>query len=379
MSIDAAIVVRELSDVIGSRVAGSRQEAAAAAYLTGLLEGEGWEFAVSDFEYRGWRPETRACLDLDGSEGRGRIEGVGLPYTLPTPDGGAAGTLVRGGVATIIEGRIVCERFYIEAADGSRVGRVLLEPYDDLRPIPNPRATDSLPTIVLGGQHAALLRAATEERTPVRLSAGPGEHLARGRNLVARTGSGGGPELLLVAHYDSVIGSPGANDNASGVAVALLVMEHAIRAGHPVRLLLSAAEELMFRGAEAYLAQLQDEDRVGELTGCLCLDMLGVGDELKLRAPQAGCWYQAGWDLGGESFLHRELPSSDHWVFHQIGLPSAQLTRQSDPHYHSPRDNSDRILAETLVESARVASNLIDLVVPRLKKKDARRNGHGEG
>jgi Iap family predicted aminopeptidase len=379
MSIDATLVVRELSDVIGCRVAGSQEEKAAAAYLARLVEGEGWDCDVSNFEYRGWRPETCARLDLGTADRPLTLEGMALPYTLPTDKDGATGALVGGGVATIIEDRIVCQRFYIEAADGSRIGRVLVEPYDDLRPIPNPRATDSLPTIILAGQHMPAMQSAVENGTPVRLSTGQGELIARGRNVVARTGPRGKPELLLVAHYDSVIGSPGANDNASGVAVALLVMEHATRAGHPVRLLLSAAEELMFRGAEAYLAQLQDEDRVREVAACLCLDMLGVGDELKLRAPAGGCWYQAGLDLRGKSFLHHELPSSDHWVFHQAGLPSAQLTRQPDPHYHSPRDTSGRIRAETLLESAGVANGLIDLVVPRLNKKNTRRTGHGEG
>ena len=134
----------------------------------------------------------------------------------------------------------------------------------------------------------------------------------------------------------------------------------------------------MFRGAEAYLAQLQDNGRIDEIEACLCLDMLGVGDMLKLRAPKHGLWYQAGLDFRDEPFLHRELPSSDHWVFHQIGLPSAQLTRQPDPNYHSPRDTSDRILPETLAEGALVAGGLLDLVVPRLKK-NARRNAHGEG
>jgi Zn-dependent M28 family amino/carboxypeptidase len=154
------------------------------------------------------------------------------------------------------------------------------------------------------------------------------------------------------------------------------VMEHARRAGYHVRLLLSAAEELMFRGAEAYLAQLQDCGHLHEIEACLCLDMLGVGDTLKLRAPKDGLWHQAGLGFRGEAFLHRELPSSDHWVFHQIGLPSAQLTRQPDPNYHSPRDTSDRILPQTLAEGGSVACDLLDLMIPRLR--NVRRNTHGE-
>jgi hypothetical protein len=38
---------------------------------------------------------------------------------------------------------------------------------------------------------------------------------------VAVAGDGGGPVIVIGAHYDSVRGSPGADDNASGVATLL--------------------------------------------------------------------------------------------------------------------------------------------------------------
>jgi aminopeptidase YwaD len=378
MSIDVVGVVRGLSDDIGSRVAGSKSEAAAATYLLDLLERERWECEVTDFEYRGWRADTNATLQLLSSEPQTAVMGFALPYTLPTSPRGVEGTLVDGRRATIIPDRIICDRFYIQAANGHRIGRVLVEPYSDLRPIPNPRATDSLPTIVVSNGQVSVLREAATKAMSVRLLCPEGEFLAYGRNMVINaSGRRDSPGLLLVAHYDSVAGSPGANDNASGVAVALAVMEHARRVGYTMRLLLSAAEELMFRGAEAYLAQLQDDGRTDEIQACLCLDMLGVGDTLKLRAPRGGLWYRAGLDFRGESFLDRERPSSDHWIFHQIGLPSAQLTRQFDPNYHSPRDTSCRILPETLSEAAFVACGLLDVVTPQLKK--SARSARGEG
>ena len=53
--------------------------------------------------------------------------------------------------------------------------------------------------------------------------------------VVTRQGSSHQSEILLLgAHYDSVIGSPGANDNASGVA-ALLEMSRMFQALEPMR------------------------------------------------------------------------------------------------------------------------------------------------
>ncbi len=54
--------------------------------------------------------------------------------------------------------------------------------------------------------------------------------------------------VLLGAHYDTVRGSPGANDNGSGVAV-LLELARAFRAGHPghtLRLVAFVNEEMPF-------------------------------------------------------------------------------------------------------------------------------------
>ncbi len=50
------------------------------------------------------------------------------------------------------------------------------------------------------------------------------------RNVVARLGNHGGPLLVVGAHYDTCMGNPGADDNASGVAglleLARLLVKH---------------------------------------------------------------------------------------------------------------------------------------------------------
>jgi hypothetical protein len=56
---------------------------------------------------------------------------------------------------------------------------------------------------------------------------------------------GGGPAIVVGAHYDSVINSPGANDNASGVAAVLVLarMLHGSRPRRTVRFVLFVNEE----------------------------------------------------------------------------------------------------------------------------------------
>jgi len=100
---------------------------------------------------------------------------------------------------------------------------------------------------------------------------------------------GEGPRtLVLIAHHDAVPGSPGANDNAAAVAVLLTLLERLPRLVGPgmrVRLLFTAAEELGYLGARAWVR----EQPLGDIAGVLSLELCGIGDCLAL------------WDAAGET------------------------------------------------------------------------------
>ncbi|WP_414632948.1 M20/M25/M40 family metallo-hydrolase, partial [Brevundimonas sp. UBA7534] len=74
------------------------------------------------------------------------------------------------------------------------------------------------------------------------------------------------PAVALMAHYDSVPGSPGAADDASGVA-AVLEAVRAIKARGPAErtliVLLTDAEELNLDGARAFFSEHPLRDRIG--------------------------------------------------------------------------------------------------------------------
>jgi hypothetical protein len=95
------------------------------------------------------------------------------------------------------------------------------------------------------------------------------------------------PAVLLVAHYDSVAVSPGAADNASGVA-ALLEAGRALREGPrldgDVLLLFTDAEEIGLLGAEAFIRSPLAE-RVGLV---LNFDNPGSGGPSILYETSAG-------------------------------------------------------------------------------------------
>ncbi|MBF2074778.1 MAG: M20/M25/M40 family metallo-hydrolase [Synechococcales cyanobacterium C42_A2020_086] len=86
------------------------------------------------------------------------------------------------------------------------------------------------------------------------------------------------PPILIGAHYDTVPGSPGADDNATGVAMLLELAQTltATPARHPVRLVAFDLEEFGLVGSRAYAAALRQQNQ--KLRLMLSLEMLGYCD-----------------------------------------------------------------------------------------------------
>ncbi|MGB7445200.1 MAG: M28 family peptidase, partial [Coleofasciculaceae cyanobacterium] len=81
--------------------------------------------------------------------------------------------------------------------------------------------------------------------------------------------------ILIAAHYDAVPGTPGADDNATGVAVLLeLARVFATQpARYPVRLVAFDLEEYGLLGSKEYAAKLKQQGQ--KLRLMLSLEMLG--------------------------------------------------------------------------------------------------------
>ncbi|MBW4573680.1 MAG: M20/M25/M40 family metallo-hydrolase [Aphanothece sp. CMT-3BRIN-NPC111] len=89
---------------------------------------------------------------------------------------------------------------------------------------------------------------------------------------------GGLPPILIGAHYDAVPGTPGADDNATGVAV-LLELAKAFAAEptkYPVRFVAFDMEEYGMLGSQQYAADLRQQGQPLRLM--LSLEMLGYCD-----------------------------------------------------------------------------------------------------
>jgi len=218
---------------------------------------------------------------------------------------------------------------------------------------------------------------------------------------IARRGASHPEEIVLVgAHYDSVIGSPGADDNASGVAALLALSGQLAEAepGRTVRFVAFVNEEpplyatrdmgshVYARAARArgddirlmisletigYYSEVAGSQRHPPLLGFFFPDranFVAFVSNLRSRRPlrRAVDAFRARSDFPVERLATPGLVPgvgwSDHRSFWQAGYHALMVTDTAFyryPHYHSPDDTPDRLDYGAL---ARVADGLADAI-----------------
>ncbi len=202
-------------------------------------------------------------------------------------------------------------------------------------------------------------------------------------NLIATVPHGGGrpgPPLILAAHYDTVIGSPGADDNASALAVLLDVARQVVgaRLHRPVRFVAFCLEEENLLGSRAYAAHLTATQQ--SVLGAIVLECVGfardeegsqqippgvpvavptVGNFLAVIGNQNSQALTEAVDramrphlpvvplvVPGNGELLPDTRRSDHASFWEQGVPAVMLTDTANfrnPHYHQPTDTLDTL------------------------------------
>ena len=111
----------------------------------------------------------------------------------------------------------------------------------------------------------------------IRLSIRSRNRNIRCRNIEAGREISDSRYILLASHYDSRPHTPGASDDASGVAAMLAYIQNAYdaEAGLPVRFLFADCEEEGCIGAEMYAEQLYRSNRLREISAMVNLDAVG--------------------------------------------------------------------------------------------------------
>jgi len=221
------------------------------------------------------------------------------------------------------------------------------------------------------------------------------------RNLIGRAGAADrdAPLVILGAHFDSVEGTPGADDNASGVAVLLEAARllSNIRLRSQVLFCAFNLEELNMIGSNHFARKLKGAGV--KVSAMISLEMVGFTDPRPggQKYPVGLRWFypERGDFIGvignwrsvsllrrftrsmrqvrglpvetltalGNGFLIPAVRLSDHSPFWDVGYPALLVTDTSffrNPHYHGPSDTLETLDLDFM---AKVCQGVINAVL----------------
>jgi hypothetical protein len=197
---------------------------------------------------------------------------------------------------------------------------------------------------------------------------------------------GARPQILVIgAHYDSVFGCPGANDNGSGVAALLALARRFAgkQTGQTLRFVAFVNEEPFYFQSEqmgSFVYAGRCKARGDQISGMISLETIGYFSDVPgsqtypapgLRAfyPGTGNFIGFVGNVRSGALVRRsialfrqqrKLPSegaalpsfipgvgwSDQWAFWQHGYPGIMITDTAPfryPHYHEATDTPDKL------------------------------------
>jgi Zn-dependent M28 family amino/carboxypeptidase len=203
--------------------------------------------------------------------------------------------------------------------------------------------------------------------------------------------------ILIGAHFDSVPDTPGADDNASAVAV-MLAAAKALGQRRDVMYVAFNAEECDLAGSREFVKELAgqmkklEQVHVIEMVGYrdrrpnsqknplpliqtpTTADFLGIVANKSnlvekivetagcISVPVVGLAIPEGLPLNAIQQISPHLLRSDHAPFWEKGIPAVMWTDTSEfrnPHYHQPTDTPDTLDYEFMAE---VAKLLVEVV-----------------
>ena len=196
--------------------------------------------------------------------------------------------------------------------------------------------------------------------------------------------------IVVTAHYDHLgIRNGriyhGADDNASGVAGLLAAARHFAtrRPNHTILFVAFDAEEgLGLRGSRAFVrSNLLPRDRVALTVN---LDMLSRNDRNEIFAAgvahypwlkpilddvqtRSAVTIRFGHDVPGGPRGSRDdwTNQSDHFSFHEAGIPFVYFGVEDHADYHQPTDTADKI-------NPRFFGDVVDMVIEAIRTLDSR-------
>lgn len=328
-------VLRELVR-IGARPYGSAANDAALALVADRLERLGLSVVEESLTAPHPQEPTSASLHIDG-------EPVACVPFLDAISGYRSGRAERAG-SILVWGMHESPFWIVESPDGLGAVTVSSFPTPVQQHIPTVLA--GLPAVIVDGAElrgrldvpGALVE--LEVTTPLRRRPGRSLRAFWGTDPMESPSS---PQPLVVAHIDTVPGTPGVYDNAAGVAAAVSIA--AVEPEAPFQILISNAEEEGLLGARAFAQRLADRSWA-IVSHVVVLDGGGRGTTVEAWFSDRSCerllspYFNRVSDAQGYTATSYQPapPDGDHAAFSLLGIPAVMYTVNDLEILHTPND-----------------------------------------
>ncbi|RST72740.1 M20/M25/M40 family metallo-hydrolase [Siminovitchia acidinfaciens] len=374
--------IHHLSVEIGPRVTGTDEERQAAQYIQNEFERLGYDVSTQEFSIRdrvsgelkivsdnnkklhSAVSAGSARTDKNGVTGDVFNAGLGKPENFTEEAAGKIALIERG------------DNTYWEKVDNAikagSAGVVIYNNVESLAP-PNPSLGNNQSSIPVVGITQADGKALLSKLSAggLKLNLAVQNHTnQKSQNVIAVKKPKGvaNPEIVYVtAHYDSVPGSPGANDNGSGTASIMELARNLkdMPTNKEIRFIAFGAEEIGLVGSRYYVGQLSKEERDRSLVN-FNLDMVGTnwdkatqlsvntGDGKSNLAWEAGKAAAAKLGIDQKIMHMYRSGGSDHIPFYEVGIASAlyiweePVVHRLEPWYHTPGDVIENVSPERM-------------------------------
>lgn len=201
-----------------------------------------------------------------------------------------------------------------------------------------------------------------------------------GVNFIADRPGTSGQYLIVSAHLDTVAQTPGADDDASGIAAGLAIAQALdnCRIQHGLRFVAFDEEELGLVGSSVYAARLRNPEQV---IGAIQLEMLaydsngdGLFNVVDCQRPESRALSQAIESAAQRQGRVTPRPGcterSDHASFWAQGMPAivvAEMTfgegADPNPCYHQTCDDLEQLNLEYMLQVTQaLASGVAELI-----------------
>ncbi len=374
---------------IGARPVGSHANRAAKQYIAGVFERAGYRVRDQTFHCIEWEPgKTELLLNGEGLAVRAN------PYTVSCSVGGvpvfaeSLQELTRLALrdrVVVLGGELVLEPWFpknfpfasveehqriIKRLETGRPAAVIaVSPREDTS-VPIVEDGDfQIPSVTVPASVGVRLEHHRESQIQLRIQTV--RHNATGANVIARSGNGSKEKVVVCAHFDTKPDTPGALDNASGVAALLGSAEclSAAELPYPV-------EWVAFNGEENYAAP-------GEV--CYLYEYGKEMQNIRLAINADGVGWCQGWNsiaffncsdgavektmtLCGDVAKVEPWYQGDHSLFAMQDVPCVAFSSEGaeglvNSVLHTPKDTLALVDAQRVAQVAQAIERIVSSAI----------------